>query len=334
MVSLTKLTLVSILIAARNEEACILSCLESIGQQHYPIRDLEVLIGNDQSEDRTAERIRAFIREKPHFRLVEIRAQTGHQQGKANVLLQLIRQSRGEYLLFTDADVRVPPTWIAAMRAACTPGVGLVGAITLPGGTRLFDRLQAFDWLLAHAQLALATELGMAVTAMGNNMLVTREAYLATGGYEHLPFSVVEDQTLFRAVVQKGYGFKNLHTAQVLATTRPAGRWTDLLRQRKRWMRGAMQIHWVLVCLLFGQALFIPLLITLGCFFPTLSMAIFTAKVAADGWMVYRLRRQLGRKDPLLYLIPYQFYHAVVQLALILYYFLPIHIEWKGRKYA
>lgn len=326
--------MVSILIAARNEEDCILSCLESIGLLRYPTQDLEVLIGNDQSEDHTAERIRAFIRYQPHFRLVDIRAQTGHQQGKANVLLQLIRQSRGDYLLFTDADVRLPPRWVEGMLAACTPGIGVVAGITLPDGTRLFDRLQTFDWLLAHAQIALATELGMAVTVMGNNMLVSREAYLATGGYEGLPFSVVEDQTLFRAIVQKGYGFKNLHAAQVLATTRPAARWTDLLRQRKRWMRGAMQIHWLLVCLLLVQALFIPLLITLGCFFPTLSMAIFTAKVAADGWMVYRLRRRLGRKDPLLYLIPYQFYHAVVQLALILYYFLPINIEWKGRKYA
>lgn len=326
--------MVSILIAARNEESNIRSCLESVQRLSYPAEKLEVLIGNDQSEDLTAERVRTFIQDKPHFKLINIDIPPGKLPGKAQVLAQLIRHSKGDYLLFTDADVILPPHWVEHMLAACSPGIGLVSGISLPYGSQLFEQLQSFEWLHAQAQIGLAADLGIPVTAMGNNMLVSREAYLATGGYEHLPFSVVEDQALFQAIVQQGYGFKNLRSVGVLVTTQPVNSFTDLLQQRKRWMKGALQIHWLLICLLFIQALFIPLLIILSCFFPKLAVAIFAAKVATEGWFLYPILRKLGQKDLMKHWLIYQFYQASVQFALIIYYFLPISIEWKGRKYA
>jgi cellulose synthase/poly-beta-1,6-N-acetylglucosamine synthase-like glycosyltransferase len=59
----------SILIAARNEEDTILRCLQAIERLNYPPDRYEVLIGNDQSEDKTGLIIENFIRDKPQFRL-------------------------------------------------------------------------------------------------------------------------------------------------------------------------------------------------------------------------------------------------------------------------
>ncbi|HEX8529382.1 MAG TPA: glycosyltransferase, partial [Cytophagales bacterium] len=196
--------LVSILIAARNEEANILACLEAVAQLDWPAGHLEVWIGNDGSEDRTGELTAAFIGDKPHFHLLDVTDRVGAARGKSNVLAQLAMRATGEYLFFTDADVRVPPTWIKSMLAARERRVGLVNGVTLVAGEGLAARLQAIEWVYAISLMRRFAERKMPITAMGNNMMTTREAYHATGGYQHLPFSITEDYQLFRCILAKG----------------------------------------------------------------------------------------------------------------------------------
>src|SRR4051812_39579343 len=73
-----KSPLVSILVAARNEEDNILACLKAIDALSYPVHRLEVLIGNDESEDGTVELVQQFIHDKPPFRLYNITRRLGH----------------------------------------------------------------------------------------------------------------------------------------------------------------------------------------------------------------------------------------------------------------
>jgi cellulose synthase/poly-beta-1,6-N-acetylglucosamine synthase-like glycosyltransferase len=77
---------------------------------------------------------------------------------------------------------------------------------------------------------------------MGNNMAVRRTAYDAVGGYENLPFTVVEDYQLFTEIIQHRFSFGHLFNREVLATTRPLPDWKSWLQQRKRWMIGALQL--------------------------------------------------------------------------------------------
>jgi len=328
------LTYVSILIAARNEEETIIDCLEAIARLAYPSRQMEVLIGNDQSSDRTAQLVLDYIKGKEVFRFFDIHPHEGGQLGKTNVLLQLLRHARGEYFFFTDADVRVPAHWISDMLLASSPTIGLITGTTLPDGPRWFDRIQALEWLYSLILIHFAAKWRIPVTAMGNNMMVSRAAYLATGGYENLPFSIVEDQQLFREVIRKGYGFRQLLQTGVLAYTRPCGRLADWLQQRKRWMRGAMQISWPLILLLFGQAFFVPSLIVLAFFFPKLALATFALKWTMDGSIIYGGLNRLARLDLLKYLPAFWLFQAFLPVLLIVFYFLPFPIKWKEREYT
>ncbi len=245
---------VSILIAARNEEDNILNCLHSLIHLTYPIDALEILVGNDHSEDSTYKLISHFIQDKPQFHLLNITCNLGQTKGKANVLAQLAQQATGDYLFMTDADIQVPPDWIQTMLAACEPDIGIVTGITIVEGNTLFHRLQAIDWIFALGLVKLAADWQIPVTAMGNNMMVTRTAYQATGGYQYLPFSVTEDYALFRAVISKGFGFKHLLQAEVLAHTKPVYSWQQLMQQRKRWTLGAMQLPFHFVVIFMMQA--------------------------------------------------------------------------------
>ncbi|UFH52600.1 glycosyltransferase [Spirosoma sp. KNUC1025] len=90
--------LVSILIAARDEEYTILACLQAIARQMDGETSVEVLIGDDQSADRTRLVVADYIADKPRFRLVDSVVNQAGLVGKANVLAQLARQARGSLL--------------------------------------------------------------------------------------------------------------------------------------------------------------------------------------------------------------------------------------------
>ncbi|MDB5239700.1 MAG: glycosyl transferase family 2, partial [Spirosoma sp.] len=134
---------ISLLVAARNEESTILKCLRAIAQLDYPADAIEVLIGDDQSTDQTTEVVTQFIDANPRFCLVTIIDQQDGLQGKANVLAQLARLARGQYLFFTDADTQVPTGWLQEMSRYLTENVGIVTGVTLPEGPALFHKLQA-----------------------------------------------------------------------------------------------------------------------------------------------------------------------------------------------
>ncbi len=242
-------------------------CLpEAIYRQQLPEEGFEVWVGDDHSEDRTAALVREYIRNKPRFHLILITSNLGQARGKANVLAQLAQRASGKYFLITDADVQVPPTWLATMTGACNGPIGIVNGVTVVQGEKILHHLQALEWVYSIGLMKWFAEHKAPITAMGNNMLITRQAYQATGGYENLPFSITEDYQLFREVLKKGYGFRQLFEPGVLAFTLPADSLSHLLQQRKRWMTGAMQLPVGLRILLILGVLFLPALLLLAFF--------------------------------------------------------------------
>lgn len=325
----------SVLIAARNEESTIADCLRAIDALTGVVGQPDCLIGNDQSADRTTAVVTSYIARKPAFRLVNINAALPGLQGKANVLAQLARQARGSFLLFTDADTQVPPAWATALLAGFSgpERVGIVSGITLPEGPRLVHKLQTIDWLYNLTLTHLLSRMGVAVTAMGNNMAVSREAYEAVGGYESLPFSVVEDYALFRAIVGKGYGFRNLLDERVLARTRPVDTLRDFLHQRKRWMRGAHALPGWMVALLYGQYLAGPLLLGLGAVAPGLAIGLYVARMLGQTLVIFYGLARLHRTRLWPYVFLFDPYQLLMGPLAVLFYWLPTRLNWKGRQY-
>ncbi|MFC5408193.1 glycosyltransferase [Larkinella bovis] len=324
----------SILIAARNEEANILRCLRAIEQLVYPPNRYEVLIGNDQSEDQTGTIVAEFIRNKPHYHLIPITERVGKQAGKSNVLAQLARKAQGRILLFTDADCEVPATWLAGMVKpfeSATLGI-LTGCTQIVGQTG-FEKLQAIDWFYGQFLIKQCADLKIPVTAMGNNMAVRKTAYDAVGGYEQLPFSIVEDYQLFTEIIGRNFDFSHRFDAEVLATTQPIPNWKIWLQQRKRWLVGALQLPVYFVFLFSCQLLFYPFLLTLAHWYPFAAVSIWALKFGLQSgqllWIFYRFRRW----DLLPYLIGYELYLHIGYLISLLYYLLPTQVVWKGRTY-
>lgn len=329
-----KQPLTSILIAARNEEATILDCLQAIDQLNYLPGSVEVLIGNDQSTDQTGTIVSTFIQHRPNFRLLTITETVAGLRGKANVLAQLAQQARGQTLFFTDADTQVSPDWLTEMGRSFTGNTGIVTGVTLPEGPTLFHKLQTIDWLYNLTVTHLVSSVGIPVTAMGNNMAVSRTAYEAVGGYESIPFSITEDYALFWAIVKQGFGFKNLLDQKVLAQTKPVEIRNAFLQQRKRWMRGATDLPLWMVIMLYVQYLAGPLLLALGSVAPVLALALYLCKLLSQTLVLSVGLTRLKQTKLGPYVLLFEIYQLIIGPLSVLYYLLPTTIEWKGRNYV
>jgi cellulose synthase/poly-beta-1,6-N-acetylglucosamine synthase-like glycosyltransferase len=333
------LPFVSILIAARNEEATILDCLRAIHALNYPPNRLEILVGDDASTDRTATLIRSFIQDKPAYELVSISPKYPQLNGKANVLAQLAHLAQGSFLFTTDADARVSPDWVRAMlrQFDSRPDervIGVVNGVSTIRGRSVWAQVQAVECLLVFRAMSLAADWQIPITGVGNNMAFRREAYDAVGGFENQPFSVVEDYTIFQAIVGKGYGFGQAFNRETLVEMLPVPNVEAYLQQRKRWMQGVfdLPIRFRLAPLL--QYLLGPLLLILAIWFPGLALPLYAAKVLGQTLLLGNALIQLRQTHLWVSALIYEPYQLLFGLLAFGYYWLPTGVVWKERKYS
>ena len=97
--------LVSVLIPARNEENNISNLLDDLLNQDY--QNIEVIVFNDQSDDRTAEIVTRYSDHDGRIRLVDSPGLSEGWLGKNFACHSLSLKASGRYLLFLDADVRI-----------------------------------------------------------------------------------------------------------------------------------------------------------------------------------------------------------------------------------
>jgi cellulose synthase/poly-beta-1,6-N-acetylglucosamine synthase-like glycosyltransferase len=330
----TDLPFISILVAARNEEQNITRCLQSLCELDYPTHKLEILVGNDGSEDQTGELVTRFAEQNKSVKLFNITETIGKAKGKANVLGQLAHQTKGEYFLITDADITVNNNWAKELISHFTePKTGIVSGITLVHGPTLLQKLQGVDWLYFMGLLKGFDNAGLHCAAVGNNMAIRKEAYQSVGGYEEIDFSVTEDYKLYKEVRKKGWSTHNIITRNSLNISQPVTNFLQLMHQRKRWLIGAKELplYWWLLFGVLGA--FLPAIIILAIYQPILAVKFYLIKVALQTLFVLYLQQRLGIGQNVFIALLYDVYANIIAIATQIFYVLPITMQWKKRKY-
>lgn len=199
---------VSVLIPARNEERNLRDCLEGLLRQHY--EDLEILVLNDDSQDRTGEIIKQFCKRDLRVRCLEGRRLPEGWTGKNWACHQLSQEARGEVFIFTDADNRHAPAAIAN-----TVGwmdrleLGLFSAfpqqITVgPVEKLVIPIVEMFVYSGLPLWLTYYTRPPSVSAANGQWIAFARPAYQLVGGHEAVRNRLVEDVELSRLAKRKG----------------------------------------------------------------------------------------------------------------------------------
>jgi glycosyltransferase involved in cell wall biosynthesis len=97
--------LVSVMIPARNEENNIGNILHDLINQEYT--NIEIIVFDDQSEDKTGEIVKEFAAMDNRIRLVSSEGLPEGWLGKNYACYSLSKHSKGDYLMFLDADVSI-----------------------------------------------------------------------------------------------------------------------------------------------------------------------------------------------------------------------------------
>jgi len=97
--------LISVLIPARNEEKNIANLLRDLQKQKY--QNIEIIVFNDLSTDNTEEIVRQIAKDDSRIRIINSEGLPKSWLGKNFACHCLSKYTKGEYLLFLDADVRV-----------------------------------------------------------------------------------------------------------------------------------------------------------------------------------------------------------------------------------
>ncbi len=194
---------VSVIVPARNEEARLGACLESLVRQ--PEVPFEVIVVNDGSTDRTREIASGFA----GVRVIDAPPLPPGWVGKNNAVAAGARESRGEWLLFTDADtVHLPGSLRRSLAEAQKHGASLLSYSpeqVLKGFWQHALMPVIFAELASTYRPAEVSNPKSAVAAAnGQYLLISREAYDAVGGHAALAGELLEDVALARAVKRSG----------------------------------------------------------------------------------------------------------------------------------
>ncbi len=328
------LPFISIFLAVRNEVHTVNQTLNSLEALNYPDDKYEVLMGDDGSDDGSSKILKAWDKETNNFFYVSIEPNQDDLDAKANVLAQLADRARGKYYMVTDADAQVPETWIVKHLSCLKEGVGIQSGFSLVKPDSFFSSMQMLDWGLALGMVKIISGWDIPVTAVGNNMIFSKEAYEKVGGYRSIPFSLTEDFALFREIVKKGFNFQQLANEESMVRTNAISGFWNLLNQRKRWMRGAMELPPFMKTLLVIQALYFPCMLIMIFINPLVAIPLFGLKITIQSLFISKILDRLNQYMPLGHLFIFEIYNGVLSIALMIYYLLPLPVKWKGRKYA
>jgi glycosyltransferase involved in cell wall biosynthesis len=194
---------VSVIVPARNEEACLGGCLESLVAQTGV--GFEVIVVNDESTDRTREIAQSF----PQVRVIDSGPLPSGWIGKNNALVTGAKAARGEWLLFTDADTFHRRGSLA--RSLAEVRQQKAALLSYSPEQEVHGLWEKAVMPVIFAELAstfrpseVSDPASSAAAANGQYILVSREAYDVVGGHAAVATSLLEDVALARAVKASG----------------------------------------------------------------------------------------------------------------------------------
>ena len=189
---------ISVVVCAHNEERYLGPCLISLNAQTR-VPD-EILVINNASTDRTADVAAA---------IPDVRVINEWTKGLVIARERGRRESRGELLVYVDADCRAPSTWLERIERRFANDRSL---IALSGNYRFYDwdwvgraLLRAYDFTLGPATHVLVKYvLRLGVVFYGGNFAVRRDALERIGGFDTTIEFHGEDTNLGRRLSRIG----------------------------------------------------------------------------------------------------------------------------------
>ena len=199
---------ISILLAARDEEEKLPSALATLMEIDYP--GLQVVAVDDRSTDATGRILDEFAKTHPRLRVVRVEQLPKGWLGKPHGLQKAYEASSGDWLLFTDADVRFKPDVlrraISLVKTRNLDHLSLLGDLDMVGfWEKVLITFFGIGFHLGANPSQVSNPNSSRYVGVRAFQLVRRSAYEASGTHRRLAMEVVEDMKLGKIVKQAGF---------------------------------------------------------------------------------------------------------------------------------
>lgn len=229
---------VSLLVAAKNEEAVIGKLVKTLCSLDYPNHKYEVWVIDDNSTDKTPTILAQLEREYRNLKV--LRRMPGSSGGKSGALNQVLPLTKGEILAVFDADADVTPNLLRQVLPLFTQEK--VGAVQM---RKAIANAEENFWTKGQmAEMALDSyyqqqrvAIGGIGELRGNGQFVRREALERCGGWNEETITDDLDLTFRLHLDRWDIEFLSFPAVQEEGVTNAIALW----HQRNRWAEGGYQ---------------------------------------------------------------------------------------------
>ncbi len=206
----------SIIVPARNEEQDIGATLSHLLALDYS--NYEIIAVDDRSTDETGARMEEVAaRSAAHglLRVLHVAELPAGWMGKTHAMWTAAAQARGDWLLFTDADVLFKPDSVRRVLAYAevekADHVVLFPRMIMkrPGERMMIAFFQAL-FVFGHRPWKVADPAAQDHMGVGAFNMIRRPVYEAVGTYKALRMEVLDDMKLGKVVKNGGYAQRNV----------------------------------------------------------------------------------------------------------------------------
>lgn len=251
-------TFFSIIIPARNEALFIEDCLNSIQVQNYPAHLFEVIVVNDHSTDETEVIVEMM---KSSFASLQLINLSDHVTGNINAYKKraieiAVAQTKGEWIVTTDADCFVLPNWLMNFDQFIQEKdpVFVAAPVMFSKTPTWLGLFQLLDFMSLQGITAAAVAAGYHSMCNGANLAYSKKAFYEVGQFKGIDQLASGDDMFLMYKIKKQFpgrlGF--LFSDEMIVTTAPMPNWKSFFNQRIRWASKAdsyseRSIFWVLL---------------------------------------------------------------------------------------
>ncbi|SVB42722.1 uncharacterized protein METZ01_LOCUS195576 [marine metagenome] len=231
----SNLPLISVVIAARNEEKNITYLLNDLVNQSIDKNYLEILIANDRSSDRTGKIIDQFAIDYSFIKSIHI--DNKHDMTpKKYALTQAINSSSGEIIIATDADCRVSEDWVKSMGLLVQQtGKIVIGYSKIESSNTLINEFQKIDFLGIMAANGGLLTYGISCSGSGQNLAYKKDDFYKINGFEPVKNQISGDDMYMVQAISSLKGAIFNYDPNSFVSTLPKKSIKGYLNQRIRW---------------------------------------------------------------------------------------------------
>ncbi len=230
-------TKVSIIVAARDEEANINKTIDDLIAQQYPEALTEIIIIDDHSTDRTAEIVLSYA--DRNVKLIKLNEDRALNSYKKKAIQTAIGTCTGDLIITTDADCRMGPNWLATIvNLYEEKNYKMISSpVAYFQEKSFFERLQSLEFLYLIGLGASTIGNKQPSTCNGANLAYEKATFYEVGGFQGIDdLASGDDELLLHKIAAKypdKIGF--LKNRETIVYTHAKEDLSSFIQQRKRW---------------------------------------------------------------------------------------------------